>query len=114
MVVDTPADPETALRTRLVKNDVPDVLTVNGNGTFGEFATAKIFKDFSTDPVLKAVNPAFPKVIGNLGRGGPGEVNGVPFAANAIVVPPGQPVSPTYCAPHLGIGQLPGSPAPFA
>ena len=83
VVVDSPADPETALRTRLVKNDVPDVMTLNGNGTFGEFATAKIFKDFSTDPVLKAVNPAFPKVIGNLGRGGPNEINGVPFAANA-------------------------------
>ena len=33
VVVDNVPDPETALRTRLVKNDVPDVLTLNGNGT---------------------------------------------------------------------------------
>src|ERR1700755_3574125 len=49
VIVDNPADPETALRTRLVKDDVPDVLTLNANGTFGEFATAKIFLDFRND-----------------------------------------------------------------
>ena len=83
VVVDNPADPETALRTRLVKNDVPDVMTLNANGTFGEFASAKIFRDFQDDPSLDGVNPAYLKVIGALGAGGKGEVNGVPFAANA-------------------------------
>jgi raffinose/stachyose/melibiose transport system substrate-binding protein len=83
IVVDNPADPETALRTRLVKNDVPDVMTLNANGTFGEFSSAKIFKDFSQDAVLDDVNPAYLSVIGALGRGAKGEVNGVPFAANA-------------------------------
>lgn len=83
VVVDNPADPETALRTRLVKNDVPDVMTLNANGTFGEFASARIFRDFRDDPVLSGVNPAYLSVIGNLGQGGQGEINGVPFAANA-------------------------------
>jgi raffinose/stachyose/melibiose transport system substrate-binding protein len=83
VVVDNPADPETALRTRLVKNRVPDVLTLNANGTFGEFASAKIFRDFRGDPVLSHVNPAYLSVIGNLGQGSKGEINGVPFAANA-------------------------------
>ena len=83
VVVDNPADPETALRTRLVKNNVPDVMTLNANGTFGEFATARIFRDFRDDSVLDDVNPAYLKVTQNLGQGTPGEVNGVPFAANA-------------------------------
>lgn len=83
VVVDNPADPETALRTRLVKNSVPDVMTLNANGTFGEFATAKIFRDFRNDPVLNNVNPAYLSVTKNLGQGTPGEINGVPFAANA-------------------------------
>lgn len=83
VVVDNPADPETALRTRLVKDDVPDVMTLNANGTFGEFASARIFRDFRNDPVLADVNPAYLSVIGNLGAGSKGEVNGVPFAANA-------------------------------
>src|SRR3954447_20809983 len=83
VVVDNPADPETALRTRLVKNDVPDVMTLNANGTFGEFASAKIFRDFRGDPVLANVNPAYVSVMQNLGQGSKGEINGVPFAANA-------------------------------
>jgi raffinose/stachyose/melibiose transport system substrate-binding protein len=83
VVVTTPADPETALRTQLVKNDVPDVMTLNANGTFGEFASARIFRDFRDDPVLADVNPEYIDVIGDLGRAGEGEVNGVPFAANA-------------------------------
>lgn len=83
VVVDNPADPETALRTRLVKNDVPDVMTLNANGTFGEFASAQIFRDFRGDPVLADVTPAYLSVISSLGAGSKGEVNGVPFAANA-------------------------------
>ncbi|HEY7051605.1 MAG TPA: extracellular solute-binding protein, partial [Mycobacterium sp.] len=83
IVLDNPADSETAMRTRLVKNDPPDVMTLNANGTFGEFASAKIFKDFSREPVLKNVNPAYLTILRGLGRGGNSEVNGVPFAANA-------------------------------
>jgi raffinose/stachyose/melibiose transport system substrate-binding protein len=58
-------------------------MTLNANGTFGEFASAKIFRDFSGDPVLSGVKPEYIRVIGNLGRAGESEVNGVPFAANA-------------------------------
>ncbi len=83
VVVDNPAEPETALRTRLVKNDVPDVMTLNGNGTFGEFASARIFRDFRDAPVLDDVNDSYLDVIGNLGQGSEGEINGIPFAANA-------------------------------
>ncbi|MFB9316608.1 ABC transporter substrate-binding protein [Cryptosporangium minutisporangium] len=83
IVVDNPAEPETALRTRLVKNDVPDVMSLNANGPFGEWATAKIFRDFRDEPIVDDVNPAYLEVIRNLGQGSRGEVNGVPFAANA-------------------------------
>lgn len=83
VVLDNPADPETALRTRLVKDDVPDVMTLNANATFGELASAGIFRDFGSDEVLDDVNPAYLDVIGQLGEAAEGEVNGVPFAANA-------------------------------
>ncbi|WP_077488801.1 ABC transporter substrate-binding protein [Sinomonas mesophila] len=82
IVVDTVPDPETALRTRLVKDDMPDVLTLNANGTFGEFASAGVFADFAEEPVLDGVKPAYVDVIRELGAGSSGAVNGVPFAAN--------------------------------
>ncbi|WP_164983810.1 ABC transporter substrate-binding protein [Cellulomonas endophytica] len=83
VVVQNVPDPETALRTRLVKDDVPDVLTLNGNGTFGELASAGIFTDFSEDPLLMSINPAYVEVVQALGQSTPGAVNGIPFAANA-------------------------------
>lgn len=50
-------DADTAIRTRLVRNDVPDVMTLNGNFTFGDLSKAGIFYDFSDEPVLDEVIP---------------------------------------------------------
>ncbi|UZN03291.1 ABC transporter substrate-binding protein [Cellulomonas sp. S1-8] len=83
IVVDNVPDPETALRARLVKDDVPDVLTLNGNGTFGELASAGIFVDYAGDPVLEDLNEGYVKILQDLGASDEGAVNGIPFAANA-------------------------------
>jgi raffinose/stachyose/melibiose transport system substrate-binding protein len=83
VVVDTVPNADTALRTRLVKEDVPDVLTLNANGTFGELASAGIFEDFADDPILDDVNEDYIDILRDLGAGSPGAVNGIPFAANA-------------------------------
>jgi raffinose/stachyose/melibiose transport system substrate-binding protein len=83
VVVDNVPDPETALRTRLVKNDVPDVLTLNGNGTFGELASAGIFENFAGDPILDDINDGYLDIVKSLGASEDGAVNGIPFAANA-------------------------------
>lgn len=74
---------EAAVRARLVKNAVPDVLTLNGNATFGELASAGVFHDFAGDPVTENVNPAVQQILDDLGTHRPGEINGLPLAANA-------------------------------
>jgi raffinose/stachyose/melibiose transport system substrate-binding protein len=75
---------DAALRTRLVKNNVPPLMTLNGNGaTYGDLAEAAIFRDFSDDPALANITPASVHVLNSLGTAGEGETNGVPFAANA-------------------------------
>lgn len=74
---------DAALRTRLVKNDVPEVMTLNGNGaTYGDLANAGIFRDFTGDPALDATTEASQEVLNDLGQI-PGETNGVPYATNA-------------------------------
>lgn len=83
VIVDNVPDPETALRTRLVKNDVPDVLTLNGNATFGELASAGIFENFAGDPLLDDLNEGYVEILQDLGASEEGAVNGIPFAANA-------------------------------
>lgn len=76
-------DSETAIRTRLVKDNVPDVMTLNGNGTFGELASAGVFHDFSGHPAAERVTPGVQQVLNDLGTAAPGEINGLPFASNA-------------------------------
>ena len=76
-------DADTAIRTRLVRDDIPDVMTLNANASFGELARAGVFYDFAKEPVTQTVTPAILDIINALGTGGAGEVNGLPFANNA-------------------------------
>ncbi|HEV7899790.1 MAG TPA: extracellular solute-binding protein [Planosporangium sp.] len=76
-------DADTAIRTRLVRDAVPDVMTLNANATFGELAKAGAFYDFSKEPVTQSVSPAILSIINDLGTRAAGEVNGLPFANNA-------------------------------
>lgn len=78
--------PDAALRTRLVKRDVPTLMTLNGNGaTYGDLASAGIFRDFTGDPALEVTTQSSRDVLNALGSM-PGETNGIPFANNANVV----------------------------
>lgn len=78
-------DPDTAIRTLLVKDKVPDVLTLNASGNFGELARACVFADLSDEPANDDVNPAVQDIVQALGTcdQGDDEVNALPFASNA-------------------------------
>ncbi len=76
------ADADTLIRTLLVKNRVPDVITLNANGNFGRLAQAGVFHDFSNDPVLETINPAVQEILADLGTYGD-EVNGLGYVNNA-------------------------------
>ena len=73
---------DTAIRTLLVKDKVPDVMTLNGNYTFGELAQAGIFHDFSDSPLVDTINPAVQQILQDLGSFEGEEVNGLAFANN--------------------------------
>jgi raffinose/stachyose/melibiose transport system substrate-binding protein len=74
---------DAVLRTRLVKNDVPELMSLNGNGgTFGDLALAEVFRDFTGDPALEGIAEAPLEVLDRLGHV-EGEINGVPLANNA-------------------------------
>lgn len=75
-------DADTAIRVRMVREDIPDVMTLNGNFSFGELASAGVFHDFSGSPLLEEIRPAVQDILNALGTRD-GEVNGIPFANNA-------------------------------
>ncbi len=76
------ADADTVIRTLLVKNRTPDVITLNANGNFGRLAQAGVFADFSDDPLLDTINPAVQEILADLGNA-EGEVNGLGYVNNA-------------------------------
>lgn len=76
------ADADTVIRTLLVKNRTPDVITLNANGNFGRLAQAGVFADFSDEPVLDTINPAVQEILAELGSA-EGEVNGLGYVNNA-------------------------------
>lgn len=79
-------DPDTAIRTLLVKNKVPDVLTLNVSGNYAELARACVFADLAAEPSATTVNPAVQDIVQALGsceQDGTAEVNALPFASNA-------------------------------
>jgi len=76
------ADADTIIRTLLVKDKAPDVITLNANGNFGRLAQAGVFYDFSDEPVLQTINPAVQDILADLGNA-EGEVNGLGYVNNA-------------------------------
>src|SRR5688500_16111267 len=76
------ADADTIIRTLLVKDKAPDVITLNANGGFGRLAQSGVFYDFSDEPVLDTINPAVQEILEDLGNK-EGEVNGLGYVNNA-------------------------------
>ena len=76
------ADSETLIRTLLVKDKAPDVITLNANGGFGDLSQAGVFYDFADEPVLETINPAVQEILAELGTK-QGEVNGLGYVNNA-------------------------------
>jgi raffinose/stachyose/melibiose transport system substrate-binding protein len=118
-------DADTAIRTRLVRDDVPDVMTLNANASFGELARRGAFYNFAGEPVVQTVTPAILDIINDLGTRNPGEVNGIPFANNAdgviynkdlfakhgVKVPTSRSTSRTRSRPSLRRPPSPTAPA---
>ncbi|PSL37395.1 carbohydrate ABC transporter substrate-binding protein (CUT1 family) [Labedella gwakjiensis] len=81
--LNTVPDPDTALRTLLVKGKTPDVLTVNGSGNYGQLARAGVFHDFTGDPLVEQQNPAVLDILDALGSFEGDEINALGMANNA-------------------------------
>ncbi|ATH97491.1 ABC transporter substrate-binding protein [Dermabacter jinjuensis] len=76
------ADNVTALRVRLVKNSMPDIVSINGDYNFGSIARSGVFYDFAKTDLLDKVQEGVGAILPSLGAGADGEVNGLPLSTN--------------------------------
>ncbi|MBT2661652.1 extracellular solute-binding protein [Bacillus sp. ISL-45] len=84
--LDAPPEAETVLKTRLTKNDLPDLMSIAGNATYGELGRAGVLEDFSGAELEKKVQPSYIDMVNRLV--GPEEKGtfGLPYATNANAV----------------------------
>ena len=54
--VNNTANAQTDMRTRLVKGRVPDVITLNGDISYGYFAASGVYHNWEGDPITKRLN----------------------------------------------------------
>lgn len=83
---DSPPEAETVLRTRLVKNDIPDLMFIAGNATYGELGRAGVLHDFSDSELVEKIQPSYIDMIDRLVGPEQEGVFGLPYATNANAV----------------------------
>jgi raffinose/stachyose/melibiose transport system substrate-binding protein len=77
----TPPDAETVLKTRVAKNDVPDIVAIGANDTFKELAGAGVFQEMTDAPEVEQVETKYVEMIRQVSA--QEELYALPYAANA-------------------------------
>ncbi len=81
-----PSDPISILKTRLIKNDEPDMVAVLGDSSYTSFVDSDMFLDISGEEVLDRVMPVYREMAKQLEAEPKEGSYAVPFAGNANVV----------------------------
>lgn len=81
--LEAPPEAETVLRTRLTRNDMPDIMSIGGNATYGELGSEGVLKDLSDEDFLNSIQPAYLEMITRLVGTDTEGTFGVPYATNA-------------------------------
>ncbi|MDY7990520.1 extracellular solute-binding protein [Paenibacillus polymyxa] len=76
-----PPEAETVLLTRVVKNDVPDIVGLGATDTYSILAQSGIFTDLSNTELPRTIDPIYLKMLKDVTGVDP--VYGIPYAANA-------------------------------
>lgn len=81
-----PSDPISILKTRLIKNDEPDLVAVLGDSSYTSFVDSDMFSDLSGEEVLGRVTPVYQEMAKQLESIPKEGTFAVPYAGNANVV----------------------------
>lgn len=76
-----PPDAETVLKTRLVKNDVPDIMALGATDTFSVLSQSHIFMEQTDQDLIDLINPSYLQMVTD--TSGMDELTAIPYATNA-------------------------------
>lgn len=81
--INAPADAGTVLKTRLAKNDMPDLLSMGGDSTYGQLVDSDVLLDLTNDSVTSNIQSAYLNMLHGIATKDDNKLYGVPYAANA-------------------------------
>lgn len=81
--VTAPKDAGTVLKTRLTKNDIPDVIAMGGDATYTEIESAGVLEDLSGESYVSTVQDSYKQMVYDVNKDKEKKLYGVPYATNA-------------------------------
>ena len=78
-----PADAGVVLKTRLTKDDLPDMVAMGGDFNYVELQTAGALTDLSGEDFLDEINESYKEMLFQLNNEGEEKSYGVPYATNS-------------------------------
>lgn len=83
ITITAPSDAGTVLKTRLTKNDIPDIIACGGDTTYTELQSAGVLEDLSGEDYLSSVQDAYLQMLYDVNKEKEEVAYGVPYATNA-------------------------------
>lgn len=83
ITINSPNDAGTVLKTRLTKNDIPDIVAMGGDATYTEVESAGVLADLSGESFASTVQDAYKKMVYDVNENKEQKLYGVPYATNA-------------------------------
>ncbi len=83
IVITAPADAGTVLKTRLAKNDIPDIIAAGGDNNYKELQGAGVLADLSEESFVSEVQESYLQMVYDVNATGEQKAYGIPYATNA-------------------------------
>ena len=83
VTITAPPDAGTVLKTRMVKNDMPDIVTMGGDANYTEIQSAGMLLDLSDEPYMENIQESYLQMVYDVNKDEEERAYGVPYATNA-------------------------------
>lgn len=81
--INAPANAGTVIKTRLAKNDLPDIFSLGGDATYGALVDGNALVDLTNDNLTKNIQKSYLQQLNGLSSTGGNKYYGIPYATNA-------------------------------
>ena len=81
--ITAPADAGTVLKTRMAKNDMPDIIALGGDNNYTEVQSAGMLVDLSDEAYISNIQESYLQMVYDVNKDKEEKAYGIPYATNA-------------------------------